>query len=87
MNLFGQTHLLDIPPIPLLPTPKNGCIGLDGIAKRLDKLLVHESLFNRLGLMRSWVNSLSCLIIPLYFCNGVENLLGRFFPSNLTIHG
>jgi hypothetical protein len=47
--------LVDLAPDTLVPTWRNGRAGGAGIAKRLDRALVAESLLLEVGRYRSWV--------------------------------
>jgi hypothetical protein len=55
-NLLLQDHkLLDIKPDTIVPTWRNGRVGLEAIAKRLDRFLISEELLLEVKLHRTWV--------------------------------
>ena len=53
--LFQAHKLIDVHPDKIVPTWRNGRLGTDSIAKRLDKFLVSEDILLSVGLYRSWV--------------------------------
>lgn len=59
--------LKDIVPTPIAPTKQNGSIRSKGISKRLDRLIIIESLYNGLSGIKS-------MIIP-YFISDHQPIL------------
>lgn len=61
-TLFYENYLVDISPTPLFPTWNNGRGGMEYIAKRLDRFMVHHSLVECLGNFQSsrTISLLSC---------------------------
>jgi len=53
-DLFVSTNLVDISLAHLAPTWRNGRLGQDRVAKRLDHFLVSGELVDRLGRYRCW---------------------------------
>jgi len=53
-DLFHSTKLVDISLVVPTPTWRNGRMGLDRVAKRLDRFLVAGELVDRLGRFRCW---------------------------------
>jgi hypothetical protein len=47
--------LVDLKPTKLVPTWRNGRVGLSVVARRLDRCLVSEGSLSTLGLSRTWV--------------------------------
>jgi hypothetical protein len=54
-NLFLSKKLIDVKPIKVVPTWRNGHSGHEAIARRLDRCLVSEGLLEAVGFSRSWV--------------------------------
>jgi hypothetical protein len=57
ISLFQMHRLVDFPPDVLIPTWRNGRVGSEYIAKRLDRFYLSESLSTTDGRIRSWVNT------------------------------
>lgn len=56
-NMVDSHHLIDVAPSPFLPTWRNGRKGLDAVAKRIDRFLIHENLYSGLDYCCSWVEN------------------------------
>lgn len=60
MNYFKcmilDHHLIDLLPDEVVPTWRNGRIGMDSISKNLDQGLVLESLLNDVGMFQTWID-------------------------------
>jgi len=54
-NLFEEARLVDLSPLVLKLTWRNGRVGAAGIAKRLDRLFISEQLMEDAIQSRSWV--------------------------------
>jgi hypothetical protein len=54
-DLFSRNHLIDIMPVEVTPTWRNGRFGVEEIVKRLDRILVSEDLFTTFDRFRTWV--------------------------------
>jgi hypothetical protein len=54
-EIFSSNNLIDVKPAKLVPTWRNGRVGLDSIARRLDRFCVSEDLLTASGLYSSWV--------------------------------
>jgi hypothetical protein len=54
-NLFSTHHLVDFAPDHLTPTRRNGRVGSDSIAKRLDRFLISEHYTSSADRIRTWV--------------------------------
>jgi endonuclease/exonuclease/phosphatase family metal-dependent hydrolase len=55
LNMIKDHSLVDLALDILIPTWRNGRAGDTGIAKRLDRILVSESLLQEVGCYHSWV--------------------------------
>ena len=56
---FEDVGVVNLAPFPLRPTWRNGRVGEDGIAKRLDRFFLNEHFLGELFRSRAWtVNSL-----------------------------
>eukprot|EP00253_Pinus_taeda_P006109 PITA_06109 len=58
LNLISENKLIDPSPVKLKPTWRNRRVGVDRIAKRLDRFLVTESLTSKVPMIRQWVEEL-----------------------------
>jgi endonuclease/exonuclease/phosphatase family metal-dependent hydrolase len=54
-NYFHRNKLIDIVPGKLVPTWRNGRVGANSIAKRLDRSFISEDLLASVGVYRAWV--------------------------------
>jgi hypothetical protein len=55
-EIFLKNQLVDIPPAEVVPTWRNGRIGVEEISKRLDRVYVSEDLISSSVRYRSWVD-------------------------------
>ena len=55
--MLESNKLVDVEPIPFLPTWSNGIFGDSYIAKRLDRFWAAENLISKVRKFRSWVAS------------------------------
>jgi hypothetical protein len=56
-QLIQAGGLVDVEPVKILPTWRNGRKGLDHIAKRLDRFLISEKLVSSGIRYRSWITT------------------------------
>jgi hypothetical protein len=54
-ELFQSHNLVDVKPVKLVPTWRNGCAGQEAIERRLDRVFVSEEILSEVGIYRSWV--------------------------------
>jgi len=55
-DIFTTNNLIDIRPTKVVPTWRNGCLGLNAVARRLDRFMVAEELINKTRHNRSWID-------------------------------
>jgi endonuclease/exonuclease/phosphatase family metal-dependent hydrolase len=54
-DLFTNHHLVDVKPSEVVPTWRNGRLGVEGIQKILDRVYASAALLNESAFFRSWV--------------------------------
>jgi hypothetical protein len=60
-NCLEEAHLIDIDLLEAKPSWSNNRVGANGIAKRLDRFLIHEDILQPIQRIQSWVCSNECL--------------------------
>lgn len=54
-NKFAEANLTNLAPTPLKPTWKNNRTGTAGVAKRIDRFLINDSLMNNSLTIKQWI--------------------------------
>lgn len=54
-NKFAEANLTNLAPTPLKPTWKNNKTGTAGVAKRIDRFMINDSLMNNSLTIKQWI--------------------------------